>query len=71
MRGFPHGIASVPVDVTADRKRGARWLAVLAAAHAGMLAETWMRRNVAEVLNGGALSFAFLLGGAPGAVRVV
>ena len=24
MRGFPHGIASVPIDVTADRKRGAR-----------------------------------------------
>ena len=44
---------------------------MLATAHAGTLAEALARRNVAEVLNGGALTFAFLLGGAPGTVRAV
>ena len=36
-----------------------------------MLAEALARRNVAEVLNGGALTYAFPLGGAPGTVRAV
>ena len=45
---------------------------MLATAHAGTLAEALARRNVAEVLNGGALTYAFLLlGGAPGTVRAV
>ena len=44
---------------------------MLATAHAGTLAEALARRNVAEVLNGGALIYAFPLGGAPGTVRAV
>ena len=44
---------------------------MLATAHAGTLAEALARRNVAEVLNGGALTYAFPLGGAPGTVRAV
>ena len=44
---------------------------MLATAYAGMLAEALARWHVAEVLNGGALTYAFLLGGAPGTVRAV
>ena len=44
---------------------------MLATAYAGTLAEALARRNVAEVLNGGALTYAFLLGGALGTVRAV
>ena len=50
---------------------GAPGTAVLATAYAGTLAEALARRNVAEVLNGGALTYAFLLGGTPGTVRAV
>ena len=45
--------------------------AVLATAYAGTLAEALARWHVAEVLNGGALTYAFPLGGAPGTVRAV
>ena len=44
---------------------------MLATAYAGMLAEALARWHVAEVLKGGALTYAFLLGGAPGTVRAV
>ena len=44
---------------------------MLATAHAGTLAEALTRRNVAEVLNGGALTYALQLGGSPGTVRAV
>ena len=44
---------------------------MLVTAHAGMLAEALARWHVAEVLKGGALTYAFLLGGAPGTVRAV
>ena len=60
-----------PEDAAAIENAARAGVAVLATAHAGTLAEARMRRNVAEVLNGGALLFAFLLGSAPGAVRAV
>ena len=46
-------------------------MAVLATAHAGTLAEALARWHVAEVLNGGALTYAFPFGGTPGTVRAV
>lgn len=58
-------------DAEAIENAARAGVAVLTTAHAGTLTEALTRRNVAEVLNGGALTFAFVLGGAPGTVRAV
>lgn len=60
-----------PEDAGAIENAARAGVAVLATAHAGTLTEALARQSVAEVLNGGALAYAFLLGGAPGTVRAV
>ena len=60
-----------PEDAGAIENAARAGVAVITTAHAGTLTEALARQSVAEVLNGGALTYAFLLGGAPGTVRAV
>ncbi len=60
-----------PGDAEAIENAARAGTVVLATAHAGTLSEALARQNVARVLTSGALTLAFVLGGAPGTVRAV